>query len=147
MSDFMGLEGMDLSDVEVSTNKILGVGRHVVKISDAAVEKDDSKNTARLVLSYENSDGNIRQWIYVYHGGSPKATEVGKKQLKELLLMVGHDGQEAPNPSYLKGKTVGINVKNEEYMGKTQSKVSYFFTPKEKENSGTSAPMDDEIPF
>ena len=46
--------------------------------------------------------------------------------------MVGHDGQEAPNPSYLKGKTVGINVKNEEYMGKTQSKVSYFFTPKEK---------------
>ena len=80
MSDFMGLEGMDLSDVEVSTNRILGVGRHVVKISDAAVEKDDSKNTARLVLSYENSDGNIRQWIYVYHGGSPKATEVGKKQ-------------------------------------------------------------------
>ena len=77
MSDFNGLEGMDLSDVEVSTNRILSVGRHVVKINDAVVEKDDGKDTARLVLSYENSDGSIRQWIYLYHGGSPKATEGG----------------------------------------------------------------------
>jgi len=146
MNDFTGLEGMDLSDVEVSTNRILSVGRHVVKINDATVEKDDSKDTARLVLSYENSDGSIRQWIYLYHGGSPKATEVGKKQLKELLLMTGHDGKEAPNPSYFKGKSVGINVKNEEYNGKTQSKVSYFFTPKEKEASSGDI-KDDEIPF
>ena len=32
MSDFNGLEGMDLSDVEVKTNRILSVGRHVVQI-------------------------------------------------------------------------------------------------------------------
>ena len=60
--------------------------------------------------------------------------------------MVGHDGKEAPNADFFKGKSVGINVKNEEYMGKTQSKVSYFFTAKEKEaSSGTL--KDDEIPF
>jgi hypothetical protein len=146
MSEFLGLEGMDLSDVQVKTTQILGVGRHVVKITDAAVEKDDSRNTARLVLSYENTDGSIRQWIYVYHGGSPKATEVGKKQLKELLLTLGHDGKEAPNPGYFKGKTVGINVKNEEYNGKTQAKVSYHFTPKEAAPAA-GKPMDDEIPF
>jgi len=146
MSDFNGLEGMDLSDVEVKTNRILSVGRHVVQISDAVVEKDDKKDTARLAISYENSDGSIRQWIYVYHGGSPKATEVGKKQLKELLLTTGHDGQSAPNADYFKGKTVGIAVKEEEYMGKTQSKVSYVFQPPESKQAA-SKPLDDEIPF
>ena len=148
ISDFMGLEGMDLSGVEVKTTRILGMGRHVVKITDAAVEKDDAKNTARLVLSYDNTDGSIRQWIYVYHGGSPAATEVGRKQLKELLLTLGHDGKEAPAPAYFKGKTVGINVKNEEYNGKNQAKVSYHFAPPaEKDQASASKPLDDEIPF
>ena len=146
MSDFMGLEGMDLSDVEVKTNRILSVGRHVVKISDAVIEKDDKKDTARLAVSYENSDGTIRQWIYVYHGGSPKATEVGKKQLKELLLTTGHDGQSAPNADYFKGKTVGIAVKEEEYNGQTKTKVSYVFQPKESKEAAAK-PLDDEIPF
>lgn len=70
MSEFLGLEGMDLSDVEVKTTQILGVGRHVVKITDAAVEKDDSRNTARLVLSvrkhrrfYSSVDLRLPRWI------------------------------------------------------------------------------------
>ena len=51
MSKFQGLEGMDLSGVEISRNKMLPVGRHIVKITDAKVERDDKKDTAQLVLS------------------------------------------------------------------------------------------------
>jgi hypothetical protein len=149
MSDFLGLEGMDLSGVDVTRNAILPVGRHEVKITEAAVERDDAKNTARLVLSYSNDDGGIRQWIYVFHGGSPAATDIGKKQLKELILILGGDGNEAPSVSFFKGKKVGIMVKSEEYNGKTNSKVSYHFAPTgtASQTSGATKPMDDEIPF
>lgn len=148
MGDFLGLEGMDLSGVTVEERRVLQAGRHVVKIDDAAVERDDAKNTARLVLSYRNSDGAIRQWIYVYHGGSPRATEIGKQQLKSLLLILGHDGNEAPSVSFFKGKTVGIGVKNDTYNGNTQQKVSYHFAAEgEAKSEGGSAPLDDEIPF
>jgi hypothetical protein len=149
MSDFLGLEGMDLSGVDVSRNKVLPIGKHEVTITDASVERDDAKNTARLVLSYSNDDGGIRQWIYVFHGNSPAATEIGKKQLKELLMILGSDGNEAPSVSFFKGKKVGIMVKSEEYNGKTNSKVSYHFAPTggKAQTSGSSAPLDDEIPF
>ena len=148
MTDFLGLEGMDLSGVEVKQNTILPVGRHTVKITDAAVERNDAKNTATLNLTYANDSGSIRQWIYVFHGNSPAATEIGKKQLKELLIL-GSDGNEAPNVAFFKGKTVGINVKSEEYNGKTNSKVSYHFKPEagKSQTAGASAPLDDEIPF
>jgi len=149
MSDFLGLEGMDLSGVEVKQNTMLPVGRHVVKITDASVERNDAKNTATLNLTYANDGGSIRQWIYVFHGNSPAATEIGKKQLKELLILLGSDGNEAPSVSFFKGKTVGINVKSEEYNGKTNSKVSYHFKPEaaKSQTAGAGAPLDDEIPF
>ena len=149
MSDFLGLEGMDLSGVDVSRNKVLPIGKHEVTIADASVERDDAKNTARLVLSYSNDDGGIRQWIYVFHGSSPAATEIGKKQLKELILILGGDGNEAPSVSFFKGKKVGIMVKSEEYNGKTNSKVSYHFAPTGSAlyQGGATKPMDDEIPF
>lgn len=147
MSDFLGLEGLDLSDVEVKDMRVLPAGKHVVTINDAKVERDDKKNTARLVLSYGNDDGNIRQWIYVFHGGSPKATEVGKQQLKSLLLNIGHDGAEAPSIEFFRGKKVGIGIKNETYEGNTQQKVSYHFAAGQASGAPGGKPLDDEIPF
>jgi hypothetical protein len=147
MSDFRGLEGMDLSGVTVEERRVLQAGRHIVKIEDAAVERDDAKNTARLVLSYRNDDGAIRQWIYVFHGSSPRATEVGKQQLKALLLILGSDGNEAPSVGFFKGKTVGIGVKNDTYNGNTQQKVSYHFPAADQGGASGAAPLNDEIPF
>mgnify|MGYP003665181050 CR=1 FL=1 len=152
MSKFQGLEGMDLSGVEISRNKMLPVGRHIVKITDAKVERDNKKDTAQLVLSYAGEDGaTIRQWIWVYHSKSPEATEIGKKQLKELLLILGNDGSEAPSVSFFQGKTVGIFIKSEVYLDKTTLKVSYHFEPPVAKDGGTdapsTAPLDDEIPF
>jgi hypothetical protein len=149
MSDFNGLEGMDLSDVEVTRSVMLPVGKHTVTIKDASVERDSAKNTARLVLGFGNDDGSIRQWIYVFHGGSKQATDIGKQQLKELLMILGSDGNEAPSVAFFKGKKVGIMVKAEEYQGKTNHKVSYHFAPTDDtpKTSGSSVPLDDEIPF
>jgi hypothetical protein len=149
MSDFLGLEGMDLSGVTVDERRVLQAGRHIVTIDDANVEKDDAKNTARLVLSYKNGDGAIRQWIYVYHGNSPRATEIGKQQLKSLLMLLGSDGNEAPSVSFFKGKTVGIGVKNDTYQGNIQQKVSYHFpaTGAAPASAEKAAPLNDEIPF
>ena len=152
MSEFLGLEGMDLSGVEVKKiAAILPVGRHVTTITEAAIERNDAKNTATLNLTYKGDAGSIRQWIYVFHGGSPAAQEIGLKQLKELIVICGGDGKSAPAPDFFKGKRVGVHVKEDEYNGKTNLKVNYnFMPPPEKDgdkNKTTDAPLDDEIPF
>jgi len=152
MSEFLGLEGMDLSGVEVKKiAAILPVGRHVTKITEAAIERNDAKNTATLNLTYVGDAGSIRQWIYVFHGSSPQAQEIGLKQLKELIVICGGDGKIAPSPDFFKGKRVGVHVKEEEYNGKTNLKVNYNFMPpavtKDGASEATADPLDDEIPF
>jgi len=147
---FNGFENMDLSGVEVKKD-ILGVGEHVVKITDAKIEAKDRAH--QLVLNYENDDGNIRQWIFVSHPSSSDAQRIGLEQIKKLLLVTGHDGKVTPDVAYFKGKTVGIGVKNDTYNGKTKTKVSYHFDPKARDAKGSipasagGRPLDDEIPF
>jgi len=139
-----GLEGLDLAGVEVSQQRILGPGKHVVKITDAKVVSNENTKTHQLELSYENSDGNLRQWIILNHPTSPDAVRIGKEQLKKLLLITGHDGVSAPSPDYFRGKSVGVNVKEEVYNNKTRTKVSYHYeAPKPTEG----AELDDAIPF
>jgi hypothetical protein len=139
-----GLEGLDLAGVEVSQQKILGPGKHIVTITDAKVVSNENTKTHQLELSYENSDGNLRQWIVLNHPTSEMAVKIGKEQLKKLLLMTGHDGEAAPSPDYFKGKAVGIGVKEEVYNNKTRTKVNYHYeAPKPTEG----AELDDAIPF
>jgi hypothetical protein len=139
-----GLEGLDLAGVEVSQQKILGPGKHVVTITDAKIVSNENTKTHQLELSYENSDGNLRQWIVLNHPTSEMAVKIGKEQLKKLLLMTGHDGETAPSPDYFKGKDVGIGVKEEVYNNKTRTKVNYHYeAPKPTE----AADLDDAIPF
>jgi hypothetical protein len=138
-----GLEGLDLAGVEVSQQKILGPGKHVVTITDAKIVSNENTKTHQLELSYENSDGNLRQWIVLNHPTSEMAVKIGKEQLKKLLLMTGHDGETAPSPDYFKGKDVGIGVKEEVYNNKTRTKVNYHYeAPKPTEDK-----LDDAIPF
>lgn len=145
MSEFLGLEGLDLSGVEVKERpSILGLGEHIVSITDAKVVRNDEKKTAQLELTYENSDGSIRNWLWVYHASKPGAQQTGLKQVKELLLTLGHDGNTMPGVEYFKGKAVGINIVNDEYMGKVRKKVNYHYAAPQTEDKKK---LDDEIPF
>lgn len=143
-----GLEGMSLSDVQVNDTRILGVGKHVVSIVGAKVVANENNKTHQLELEYKNSDGTCRQWIILNHPTSSDAVRIGKEQLKKLLLLTGHDGNSAPSPDYFNGKTVGIGVKEEQYNGKTRTRVSYHFDPKEvASKSPSNDKLDDVIPF
>ena len=98
-----------------------------------------------MVVSYANDDGQIRQWIYLNHPKSEKATEIGLIQVKRLLIAVGHDGNSTPDDvNYLKGKKVGIKVVDDEYNGEVKKKVSSHFAVEGADNSND---LDDEIPF
>lgn len=142
---FNGFANIDLSNLKDDRQTILDVGKHEVIIKDAKVEANADKGTHQLVLNYENSDGAIRQWIYLNHPTSEKATEIGLLQVKKLLLAIGHDGESTPDDvSYLRGKKVGINIVNDEYNGNVRKKVNYHFKVEEK---AEGAKIDDEIPF
>ena len=141
---FNGFANIDLSHLKDDRPSILGVGSHEVTINDAKVEANAGKGTHQLVVSYANDDGAIRQWIYLNHPNSPKATEIGLIQVKRVLIAVGHDGESTPDDvSYLKGKKVGIKVVDDEYNGEVRKKVSSHYA---LEKSGDDGP-DDEIPF
>ncbi len=141
---FNGFANIDLSTLKDDRQAMLDVGKHEVTINDAKVEANEAKGTHQLVLNYENSDGAIRQWIYLNHPASEKATEIGLLQVKKLLIAIGHDGESTPDDvSYLRGKKVGINVINDEYNGTVRKKVNYHFPVKVE----ASTKIDDEIPF
>lgn len=144
-----GLEGLNLADVEIKTNTILKPGRHVVKIVEAKVVSNEKNKTHQLELEYKNDDGSLRQWIILNHPTSEAAVRIGKEQLKKLLLLTGHDGNEAPSPDYFKGKNVGVGVKEETYNQKTQTRVSYHFDAAEiaDKSKASAEPLDDIIPF
>lgn len=140
-----GLEGLNLSDVEVKAPvSILGPGRHVVTIADSKIVSNDSTKSHQLELEYKNDTGTVRQWITLYHPSSVDAVRIGKERLKGLLLHLGHDGKSAPSPEYFRGKQVGINIKEKLRDGKTRTEVNYYFTPSKDE---AKKKLDDEIPF
>ena len=142
---FNGFGNIDLSGIKDDRPTMLDVGRHAVTIKEAKVDADTSKKTHQLVLTYESDSGSIRQWIYLNHPNSPKATEIGLSQVKSLLKCLGHDGDSTPEDvNYFVGKKVGINVKNEEYNGEIKKKVNYHW---KIEDVKTSNDLDDEIPW
>lgn len=141
-----GLEGLNLSDVEVKAPvSILGPGRHVVTIADSKVVANDSTKSHQLEIEYKNDTGTVRQWITLNHPTSADAVRIGKERLKSLLMHLGHDGQEAPSPDYFRGKQVGINIKEKLRDGKTRTEVNYYFTPPKEEVKKEK--LDDQIPF
>jgi hypothetical protein len=145
---FNGFANIDLSHLKDDRPSILGVGSHEVTINDAKVEANPNKGTHQLVVSYSNDAGQIRQWIYLNHPKSEKATEIGLIQVKRLLIAVGHDGDSTPEDvSYLKGKKVGIKVVDDEYNGEVKKKVSANYAINGADKSETKPDLDDEIPF
>lgn len=149
MSNFTGFEGMDLSGVEVSDRRVLGPGRHVVKITEAKVTADKNKGLHQLEVAYSNDDGGIRNWLTLNYPSSPEATRIGLEQLKALLLCLGHEGDKTPPVEWFRGRTVGINVKSEMYNGKEQLKVNYHWSPSEQmsESGAATGHIEDKIPW
>ena len=149
-----GMEGIDLTDVVVKQGvSILSVGRHPVRITGAAINTDDAKKTHTLEIKYANDKGVCTQWINLNHPTSTESVRIGLEQLKQLLILVGHTGETSPAPSWLVGKKVGINIKEEIYEGKTKTKVNYHYAPSGAElksldtDSSATADLDDKIPF
>ena len=128
-----GMEGIDLTDVAVKQGvSILQAGRHPVRITGAAINTDDVKKTHTLEIKYANDKGVCTQ---------------------QLLILVGHTGNSSPAPSFLVGKKIGINIKEEMYEGKTKTKVNYHYAPSPVElkaldaNGSAAVELDDKIPF
>lgn len=149
---FNGFEGIDLTGVEATDMRVLGTGRHVVKITEAKIKSDKNKGMHQLELKYSNDHGSIRHWIIVYHKSSAEATRIGLEQLKSLLLILGHEGDKTPDVNWFVGKTVGINVKEETYQGQTKLRVNYNFDPdssgaEEETKRGEHGEIEDTIPW
>ena len=146
-----GMENLDLSGVTVKQGtSILGVGRHAVKVIEAGIKTDEVKKTHTLEVKYENDKGVITQWIILNHPTSTDSVRIGMEQLKQMLVLMGHEGSASPAPSWLVGKAIGVSIKDREYNGKTQTRVNYHYALSDEELEklgGKSATLDDAIPF
>jgi len=170
---------LNLSGVSVSTSSLLKPGKYVVRISDAKVIDTSDRSGKRLELNFAevNGGGNIRHYVNLHLPKSPKATEIGKGQLKTILHFGGHANPDHPGDvNTMKGLIVGIVVGTEVYNkdgeSRTTSKVDRVVDPHEVNPAqyaarpapkpaaangipsfGSDVPqqtartMDDEIPF
>lgn len=142
-------KSMVLGDVDISRpgNVYLDIGRHIVRVTEAKIEPKNGNYSA--VVQFEDDRGaQIRDYILVHHS-NPKAVEIGKQKLKQIAVYGGHeDPDNAPSHGInsFVGLKVGINVVEEEYNGKTRSKIQYYFDPIEV--AATAADfVEDDLPF
>jgi len=144
---FNGFGNIKLPEID-DAPKLLEVGDHIVTITEAKVAADAARGTHQLELSYENDNGKIRNWLYINHPTSEKATENGLRQIKRLLIALGHEGDVTPEDvAYFRGKKVGINVYDDMYTGTAKRRVKYHFNPAEKASTQTDTKLNDDIPF
>lgn len=129
---------LNLSSVEVSAgSSVLKPGKHIVRVSEAKIvptKKNDGSKQLFIKVGGLNGEGVISHWINMHIVGSPKASEIGREELKSLLVWGGH-----PNPNHpgdvasIVGLTVGVIVKAKEYTKdgeeRTGSVISRFIDP------------------
>ena len=165
MSEF-SFSDLSLGEVKIGGGNRLAPGKYKCEVTDA--EWQTSRSGGKMIvvsLSDVGGGGDIKTWLNVHVPSSPQATNIGRSQLKSLLVHGGH-----PDPdnigdhgiASIKGLTTGVAVKSEYYVkdGETRdgSTVSYFCSPDDIPNGAASHPpvqmsageddkLDDEIPF
>ncbi len=167
MSGFSFSE-LNLSGFDVSTGGVLKPGRYVCKPKELKLENTKANDGSKiLTMSLQDvaGGGSIKHRINV-HNRNKQATEIGRKELKNLLFYGGHSNPDFPGDiSTWPELTVGVVVKEEPYTDnygqpKTGSKVGYFvdpadvdpehYTPKQlpaKKAGATAGGFSDDIPF
>lgn len=163
MSGFT-FENLDLSSVQedIRPSRLMS-GNHHVKITEASLENYKSSsgaNAARVNVTFHTPDerGVISERYNVFNP-SEKATEIGRSQLKSLLLAAKHPSPDMPKDvstmiglELMVGVGLGKPFTGNDGMQKQLTEVKRYM-PLENgaaSGSGTSDPTDnggDEIPF
>ena len=141
---------LDLSKVEEDTgpNSIyIGVGKHEVKITDAALEQCSNPKHYRVRVNFADKDERTIRNDFNVKNENAKAVEIGMGQFKSLLVNAKHPNPDHPEDvATLKGLKVMIDVK----MGKPREVggPSYPEIKGYEPVDGTGETLkDDEIPF
>ena len=137
---------LDLSKVEEETGPnslYIGVGKHEVKITDAAVEQCSNPKHYRVRVNFADKDERTIRNDFNVKNESAKAVEIGMSQFKSLLVSAKHPNPDKPDDvTSLKGLKVMIDVK----LGKKKEDGSQYPEVKGYEAVGETL-GDDEIPF
>lgn len=141
---------LDLSDVSADGGPVsnyIDVGKHNVKIIDAAVEQCANPKHYRVRVNFADEKGRSIRNDFNVVNKSAQAVEIGKAQLKSLLEQAKHPNPDNPEDiSTLKGLSVMIDVK----MGKPRE-IGGPSYPEIKSYEAASKPVgtkvEDEIPF
>lgn len=139
-----------LGEVDISrpAGNYLGVGRHIVKVTDAKIEPKNGNYSAVMQFECVDTGNQIRDYILIHHT-NPKAVEIGKQKLKQIAVYGGHvDPDNAPSHGIgsFKGLVVGISVQEDDYNGKKTNKIKFYFDPKEMGHDSKEFD-DDALPF
>ena len=79
---FQGFSNVDLSSISIDDGP-LQTGRHEVTITEATIN-DGKEGKKDLVLSYNNDNGSIRQWLTIYDPKTVK-NDAGVEQQPEYV--------------------------------------------------------------
>lgn len=129
---------LNLSSVEVSSgSSILQPGKHVVSVLEAKVsptKANDGSKALAIKVGGLNGEGTLSHWINLYSAKSPKATEIGREELKSLLVWGGHPTPNHPGDvASIVGLKVGVIVRANEYTKdgqvRTGSEIAKFIDP------------------
>ena len=97
MNDWNGFSSLDLTKVESSSGYVrLPKGEHHVKITDA-VMKDSSTGGKYLQVNFKGVEevGDINANFNLVNK-NPQAVDIGKRQLKSLLIAAQHPNPDKP---------------------------------------------------
>ena len=164
MSEWEGLEGLSFDGVELR-KPVAGAGKHIMTIKNMVIETKGVDK--QMVVEMENDANVCKDWLVVHCGNynDPEAKDKAIKRknrgLSRLMRIQQILGDETPDKAkgidFFVGKKVGVNIYEQEYMGKQQTKIGSFFHPDDiasqksapaKGSGSTTVDMpDDEIPF
>ncbi len=95
ISEFVGFDYLDLSNIDVEGNVDLPIGEHVCTVNSASVEINSSGigRHAKIKLASVNGYGSVFDYFNL-ENNNPLAVKIGLKKLKLFLLAANH-----PNPN------------------------------------------------
>ena len=149
MTDWNGFSSLDLTKVESSSGYVrLPKGEHHVKITDA-VMKDSATGGKYLQVNFKGVEevGDINANFNLVNK-NPQAVDIGKSQLKSLLIAAQHPNPDKPGDvASLKNLELAVVVGDgkpftgDDGKERTQTEVKVY------KPYGEAKDLDDEIPF
>lgn len=153
-------DSLDLSGVQEDVRPMrLAQGEHHVKISEAEVEQYNSNGSpaARINVTFKTPDDKgVISERYNVQNPSDKATEIGRSQLKSLLIAANHPSPDKPSDV---ASMLGLELKvyvgmGKPYMGNDGTQKQYTEVKRymplggaASGGGGSSSLKDDKIPF